>query len=393
MTLRQLYLLRAAELSANAQAESGHTRKEEFQNQSTMRTSFAALFAIFLATSAGAEPRDKQTVTVGSWAIATNYKTDKFESCTLSRSAGELGITFVRARDGLAMSLDSPKWRLDQGKIYPVRLVAGSRSVDARAFAETKSVTIAFEDQRFNSELRLTNVLEVRGEGATLRVPLDGGSTAFNQLEACFNKRETAETNPASAQVSSDSKTQSTGTAILINIDKTQQKMTVFLDGVEKYDWSVSTGRPGYSTPSGTYTATSMNEIWYSKEWDNSPMPHSIFFMKDGHAIHGSHEVQTLGKPVSHGCVRIAPENAAALFALVKDNGLENTEVVLTGVTPGGEYRAARSAASRYGQAGPGWYGDNYAQPQWGRDFFGRSFSGRYHNRSQSYYRPLQSYY
>jgi lipoprotein-anchoring transpeptidase ErfK/SrfK len=168
---------------------------------------------------------------------------------------------------------------------------------------------------------------------------------------------------PASAQTSSDSETQSTGTAgaaVLINIDKTKQKMTVFLDGVEKYDWPVSTGRGGYSTPSGTYTTTSMNEVWYSKEWDNSPMPHSIFFMKDGHAIHGSYEVKTLGKPVSHGCVRISPENAATLYALVEKNGLENTEVVLTGVTPGGEFKVARRpAAPRYGQAGPGWYEPN----------------------------------
>ena len=167
---------------------------------------------------------------------------------------------------------------------------------------------------------------------------------------------------PASAQTSSDSETQSTGTAgaaVLINIDKTKQKMTIFLDGVEKYDWPVSTGRAGYSTPSGTYTATSMNEVWYSKEWDNSPMPHSIFFMKDGHAIHGSYEVKTLGKPVSHGCVRISPENATTLYALVEKNGLENTEVVLTGVTPGGEFKVARPAAPRYSQAGPGWYEPN----------------------------------
>ena len=69
-----------------------------------------------------------------------------------------------------------------------------------------------------------------------------------------------------------------------------------------------------------------MNEIWYSKQWDNSPMPHSIFFMKDGHdffmkdghAVHGSYEVKNLGKPVSHGCVRISPENATTLYGLVK---------------------------------------------------------------------------
>ena len=40
---------------------------------------------------------------------------------------------------------------------------------------------------------------------------------------------------PASAQISSNSETQSTSAAVLINIDKSKQKMTVFLDGVEKY--------------------------------------------------------------------------------------------------------------------------------------------------------------
>ena len=160
-----------------------------------------------------------------------------------------------------------------------------------------------------------------------------------------------------------------TGTAaVLINIDKTNQTMTVSVDGVETYEWSVSTGKAGYSTPSGTYPATSMNEIWYSKQWDNAPMPHSVFFMKDGHAIHGSLDVKNLGKPVSHGCVRISPENAATLYALVAENGLENTQVVLTGVTPGGEFKSARA----------------HANPR--RGFFGRSFGAPYYNGPQAYY-------
>ena len=161
--------------------------------------------------------------------------------------------------------------------------------------------------------LRLTGIAVARHFGSLVIVPVLAVMFAF----------------PASAQISSDSKIQGTGAAVLINIDKTKQKMTVFLDGVKKYEWPVSTGRAGYSTPSGTYTTTSMNEVWYSKEWDNSPMPHSIFFMKDGHAIHGSYEVKTLGKAVSHGCVRISPENATTLYALVEKNGLKNTEVVL----------------------------------------------------------------
>ena len=136
--------------------------------------------------------------------------------------------------------------------------------------------------------------------------------------------------------------------AVLVYIDKTNQQMTVSLDGAERYRWPVSTGRAGYSTPSGTYTATSMNEIWYSKEFDNAPMPHSIFFMKDGHAIHGSFEVKNLGKPVSHGCVRISPQNAAILYELVRENGLENTKVVLTGSSPGA---VARGQTSRRGDS------------------------------------------
>jgi lipoprotein-anchoring transpeptidase ErfK/SrfK len=171
---------------------------------------------------------------------------------------------------------------------------------------------------------------------------------------------------------------------ILINIDKTKQEMTVFLDGVERYSWPVSTGRAGYSTPSGTFTATSMNEVWYSKQWDNSPMPHSIFFMKDGHAIHGSYEVKTLGKPVSHGCVRISPQNAAMLYDLVAKTGLKNTQVVLAGVTPGGEGKVASrvSSGSRYSQTtrafrpGIGYYAETLPQPQRRGGFFRRLFGG-----------------
>jgi len=128
-----------------------------------------------------------------------------------------------------------------------------------------------------------------------------------------------------------------------------------------------------------------MNEIWYSKQWDNSPMPHSIFFMKDGHAIHGTHDVKYLGKPASHGCVRLAPENALTLYSIVEKTGMQNVQVVLTGETPGGEYKVA-SPDRRYGP-GPGWfipgdnYGNYYAQqepPRRRRGLFGRWFQPDY---------------
>jgi lipoprotein-anchoring transpeptidase ErfK/SrfK len=172
--------------------------------------------------------------------------------------------------------------------------------------------------------------------------------------------------------------------SILINIDKNKQQMTVFLDGVESYNWPVSTGKAGYSTPSGTFTALSMNEIWYSKEWDNAPMPHAIFFMKDGHAIHGSYEVKHLGKAASHGCVRISPENATTLYSLVEKTGLKNTQVVLAGDAPGSGAKVASKSRSgtRYSQNNRrsfkprfDYYAESFPQERRG-GFFRRLFGG-----------------
>jgi lipoprotein-anchoring transpeptidase ErfK/SrfK len=109
---------------------------------------------------------------------------------------------------------------------------------------------------------------------------------------------------------------------IVVSIDKSIQQMSVSVDGVKRYTWPVSTGRAGYATPSGAYTPFRLEEDHYSKEWDDAPMPHSIFFTPKGHAIHGSFETKRLGTAASHGCVRLAPKNAATLFALVKQEGL-----------------------------------------------------------------------
>ena len=182
---------------------------------------------------------------------------------------------------------------------------------------------------------------------------------------------------------------------VLINIDKASQEMTVFVDGVELYTWPVSTGRRGYSTPSGTYTTTSMNEIWYSKQWDNAPMYHAIFFTKKGHAIHGTLEEKNLGKAASHGCVRISRENAKSLYKLVGATGLDNVQVVLSGETPGGE---AKVASPGYGDGPQGypfpWFepGEGYyPQPQKKRrGLFGKRWFQPYG--PQGYYAP-RGYY
>src|SRR5258708_31327654 len=99
---------------------------------------------------------------------------------------------------------------------------------------------------------------------------------------------------------------------VAITIDKNNQLMTVAVDGVERYHWPVSTGIPSRETPNGSFRTFRMEEDHYSKEFDDAPMPHSIFFTKIGHAIHGTDSESGLGIPASHGCVRRSRANAAA---------------------------------------------------------------------------------
>jgi hypothetical protein len=118
---------------------------------------------------------------------------------------------------------------------------------------------------------------------------------------------------------------------VSITIDKNAQQMTVAVDGVERYHWPVSTGIPSYETPNGSFRTFRMEEDHYSKEFDDAPMPHSIFFTKIGHAIHGTDSVSRLGSPASHGCVRLSRANAATLYDLVQREGVLKTTVTLTG--------------------------------------------------------------
>jgi hypothetical protein len=118
---------------------------------------------------------------------------------------------------------------------------------------------------------------------------------------------------------------------VSITVDKDTQTMTVAVDGVERYQWPVSTGNPSHETPNGSFRTFRMEEDHFSKEFDDAPMPHSIFFTKVGHAIHGTESEGRLGTPVSHGCVRLSRANASTLYALVEQQGVLNTTVTLTG--------------------------------------------------------------
>lgn len=116
---------------------------------------------------------------------------------------------------------------------------------------------------------------------------------------------------------------------LVANVDISTQTMTVSYSGRVVERWKVSTAGRGYSTPTGAYRPTRMHTMWYSKKYDNSPMPHSIFF-RGGYAIHGTGSIKRLGTPASHGCVRLHPTNAARLYSLVQQAGAGNTQIVIS---------------------------------------------------------------
>lgn len=117
--------------------------------------------------------------------------------------------------------------------------------------------------------------------------------------------------------------------SVVAQINLSSQRMHVFVNGKPAYTWKVSTARSGYRTPTGTYKPYHLARRHYSSIYNNSPMPHSIFFYK-GYAIHGSYETKYLGRPASHGCVRLHPSNAARLYSLVQRYGAGNTTISIT---------------------------------------------------------------
>jgi len=121
---------------------------------------------------------------------------------------------------------------------------------------------------------------------------------------------------------------------LLVNISKSQQRLSVVVDGAEAYRWPVSTGTRGHETPVGSFRPHDLERHWYSRQYRLTPMPWAVFFHR-GYAVHGTMEAYNLGHPASHGCVRLRPDNAAILYSLVRRYGMSNTKVVvLKGALP-----------------------------------------------------------
>ena len=114
---------------------------------------------------------------------------------------------------------------------------------------------------------------------------------------------------------------------VVVHVSKSRQTMYVYVDGYLEHEWPVSTARDGYSTPSGTYHPTGLDPYHRSRLYHNAPMPYAIFF-HGGYAIHGSYDIDNLGYPASHGCIRLHPDDAAELYGLVRDS--DETSIVIS---------------------------------------------------------------
>ena len=116
--------------------------------------------------------------------------------------------------------------------------------------------------------------------------------------------------------------------ALEVRVDVSSQTMTVLRHGQVIHTWKVSTARKGYITPRGSWRPTRLHRMWYSRKYDNSPMPYSVFY-RGGYAIHGTGAVKQLGRPASHGCIRLKTANAARFYGLVKEYGRGNTRITV----------------------------------------------------------------
>jgi lipoprotein-anchoring transpeptidase ErfK/SrfK len=143
-----------------------------------------------------------------------------------------------------------------------------------------------------------------------------------------MNLRQKSRLSLAFAAVISALAQTSAHAGIVAKVDLSGQQMDVFVDGKLKHSWSIASGRDGFETPTGKFRPQRLERDWYSKQYDDAAMPYSVFF-KAGYAIHGGYG--RMGRPASHGCIRLTSSNAAKLFNLIQEHGAGSTRIVIDG--------------------------------------------------------------
>ncbi|SDM56457.1 hypothetical protein SAMN05216360_102455 [Methylobacterium phyllostachyos] len=163
-----------------------------------MRVPIALALTLAAVTAAAAEQSKDEAVVIGPWKVEAVTKGQKFERCTMTRTTDDnVEVEFARDAAGLDLTMSSPKWKLGRGKSYPVELAAGSSVLQATVAASGNAVSLPVKDERFLKSLKLADALDVKGEGATIKVALDKSAAGLDRLEACYAKNGSAtETNP-----------------------------------------------------------------------------------------------------------------------------------------------------------------------------------------------------
>ena len=133
---------------------------------------------------------------------------------------------------------------------------------------------------------------------------------------------------PGVAEEAAPAEVEPPGPKIVARIDVSDQTMSIYVDDLLVHVFKVSTARKGYITPVGRYAPEWLSRFHRSKKYHNSPMPWSVFF-HGGYAVHGTTEVRRLGRPASHGCVRLHPDNAKIFYQLVQASGKTNSRVAI----------------------------------------------------------------
>ena len=116
---------------------------------------------------------------------------------------------------------------------------------------------------------------------------------------------------------------------VVARVDLSAQRMYVTVNGSHVGTWKVSTGRRGYSTPTGSWSAKWLSRHHRSRKYNNAPMPYAVFY-RGGLAVHATYATSRLGRRASHGCIRLAPAHARRFFNLVRRYGKRNTRIRVT---------------------------------------------------------------
>jgi lipoprotein-anchoring transpeptidase ErfK/SrfK len=192
------------------------------------------------------------------------------------------------------------------------------------------------------------------GQGQSIAPPVAAASTGSSPTEepGSTSRGDVSAPAPVAAvappQLSSAPKKPRAPT-LEVTIDLGRQRMAISYGGRQQSSWAISSGRAGYPTPRGVFRPKWSSKMWYSRKYDNAPMPHAVFF-NGGIAVHGTQSLGLLGQPASHGCVRLAPGNAARFYQLVHKHGYANTRIKVIGVPPPSRVARRNPAVSPHGQ-------------------------------------------